>query len=136
MKWCWMCKEKRPLDEFYPSARNRDGRGDVCIPHAAEKHRVYTELKRRALLDAMGGKCVRCGFDDWRALQVDHVNGGGLAENRGGKTGSKAYYAKVLANPDDYQLLCANCNWIKKHERQESRRRKELRDSAPVLVSA
>jgi len=34
----------------------------------------------------------------------------------------KAYFTKVLANPDLYQLLCANCNVIKKIEQQEVRK--------------
>lgn len=28
-------------------------------------------------------------------------------------------YAMVYANPDRYQILCANCNWIKRAERNE-----------------
>lgn len=83
----------------------------------------YSELPhqqriRRRLLDAMGGKCVQCEFADWRALQIDHVNGDGRADPR--RYGSRNNYAKVvLADRDKYQLLCANCNWIKRYERGE-----------------
>jgi hypothetical protein len=39
--------------------------------------REWKAKKRRKLIDFMGGKCVWCGFDDIRALQIDHINGGG-----------------------------------------------------------
>lgn len=26
---------------------------------------------------------------------------------------------RIIEHPDDYQLLCANCNWIKRHENSE-----------------
>lgn len=73
------------------------------------------------ILDALGRKCVRCGFDDIRALQVDHVNGDGCAERK--KGGSHDQYLRVLKSirnkENKYQILCANCNWIKRHENKE-----------------
>lgn len=73
---------------------------------------------RTDVLAALGNACVRCGFADERALQVDHVHGGGTQERRVLKSTSMRYNA-VLANPSRYQLLCANCNWIKRAEEQE-----------------
>lgn len=67
----------------------------------------------------MGGVCVRCGFDDMRALQIDHIRGGGTAL---GKTGMKGYrlWRSILGGEiTDYQVLCANCNWIKRCENKE-----------------
>ena len=66
----------------------------------------------------MGGVCVRCGFADARALQVDHINGGGTEERR--HLSQKKVYARVYAHPNEYQLLCANCNWIKRAEEGEA----------------
>ncbi len=81
---------------------------------------------RRDVIQALGGKCKRCGFDDFRALQIDHVNGGGLKEfkAKGSGTGHYVRVAKVIKeNPNQttYQVLCANCNWIKRAENNESR---------------
>jgi len=79
---------------------------------------------RSLVLAALGGKCVRCGFADPRALQIDHVNGDGRAER--GAPGARrestiAYYKRVTleAGNGRYQLLCANCNWIKRDENKE-----------------
>ncbi|MDG7005258.1 MAG: hypothetical protein JRN73_09990 [Nitrososphaerota archaeon] len=70
-------------------------------------------------MQELGSKCVRCGFSDFRALQIDHVNGGGRSEAR--RLAGVAYYLHVLDHINDgtYQLLCANCNWIKRAENEE-----------------
>jgi len=80
---------------------------------------VSSEWHSRAIA-RLGGKCVRCGFADARALQIDHVNGGGRAELL--LLGAHRLYKSVaLGERTSYQLLCANCNWIKRHERNEHR---------------
>lgn len=88
-----------------------------------EYSRNRNKKKRIELLKLLGSKCVKCGFSDWRALQIDHVNGGGLAEHK--KYGGSIYKLirrKVIEGSKDYQLLCANCNNIKKFENKECRR--------------
>ena len=70
---------------------------------------------RKAVLDLFGRKCRECGFDDIRALQIDHVqNDGALERKVFGRGGSRTFLRKVLKDTDGrYQLLCANCNAIK-----------------------
>jgi len=80
--------------------------------------RWYHNAKDRAF-DILGGKCASCGWTDPRALQVDHVVAIGDAERRRlGHRGRKLYQA-VVKNPTMFQLLCANCNWIKRHDKGE-----------------
>ncbi len=70
----------------------------------------------------LGGKCVRCGFNDIRALQVDHINGGGMAEHREYRSRTKYWKMVILSITNEekkFQLLCANCNWIKRSENKE-----------------
>jgi hypothetical protein len=70
----------------------------------------------------MGGKCVRCGFSDHRALQIDHINGGGSRARRTLKLKTPALRKQILNDSvwhKKYQLLCANCNWIKRWENNE-----------------
>lgn len=81
----------------------------------------YGSLRKKAT-DKLGGKCCHCGFSDWRALQIDHVQGNGNKEKR--SIGQWKMYKKILElEPTElfkeYQLLCANCNWIKKFENHE-----------------
>lgn len=75
----------------------------------------YARSKVRLVIEKMGGKCIFCGFDDWRALQVDHKNGtGGLRSSR------HMIHTDILrGRVDPYQLLCANCNSIKASDRNE-----------------
>lgn len=89
-----------------------------------DSRRRYWRLKGE-MFSLLGEKCVRCGFSDKRALQFDHVNGGGSKEDESGLTGQKQlnYYVN---NPEiakkTLQVLCANCNWIKRHEQNEEMR--------------
>lgn len=90
------------------------------------KNRVYQrealQRLRAETLHVLGDTCVRCGFDDWRALQIDHVDGGGHQERLRTKTTAthlRNVIASVKADEGRYQLLCANCNWIKRHENRE-----------------
>ena len=71
----------------------------------------------------MGTQCVKCGFSNWRALQVDHTNGGGRRETIKNGTAIqrwKVMKERFIATPEKYQLLCANCNWIKRYENNEN----------------
>lgn len=87
-----------------------------------ERERDTSRAAKSELLSLLGGKCCRCGFADARALQFDHINGGGCAEIR--KSGNRRhYYRKLLREMAQgvyrVQVLCANCNWIKRHENTE-----------------
>ncbi len=80
---------------------------------------------RKEVINLLGGKCsnpaclVPGGCSDIRCLQIDHI--GGL-ENGSRKSHIRMYF-EILDNPDvtckKYQLLCANCNWIKRVEKHE-----------------
>ena len=72
---------------------------------------------RDKIITNYGGMCARCGFPDWRALQIDHIYGGGSREKK-----NYQYYKNLATQKMDnnkYQLLCANCNWIKRYEQGE-----------------
>jgi len=85
----------------------------------AIKTRLRKTKARETLLSLLGAKCKHCGFCDKRALQIDHVNGGGIKDRarRGGN-----YYSSilndVLGGSLEFQILCANCNTIKKVEQE------------------
>ena len=82
------------------------------------KQTYHNRKLRRRVLSKYGSVCFKCGFSDQRALQLDHVNGGGVKEIK--KMGSYAVYRKALKDTEGlYQLLCANCNWIKRYENLE-----------------
>lgn len=82
-------------------------------------------LKRKtSAYDLLGNKCNYCGISDIRVLQIDHIEGNGIKDRKTKKgyiTSQTIIYKKVLENPEKFQLLCANCNWIKRWEREEWR---------------
>jgi hypothetical protein len=99
-------------------------------PDAKRKSaRDYMRRKRSEVLSFFGCKCVRCGFDDPRALHMDHINGGGFKARKSGET-QNMQWRRVRDNPEHaraiYQLLCANCNCIKREENQEKSTREPI----------
>lgn len=85
----------------------------------AIERRCYDKLRLEAVI-AYGGKCS-CGFDDARALQIDHVNDDGAEQRKSGLKGIRFYrWLKKNKFPVGFQILCANCNWIKEIDRRAS----------------
>ena len=80
---------------------------------------------RLGALAVMGGKCVWCGYDkSWRALQIDHIHGGGAKERKNGLNQvrlTRLIHLGLIEWEGKYQLLCANCNQIKRIENGEHR---------------
>lgn len=88
-------------------------------------YKQYRLLKREEALDSfIEKKCASCGIEDLRVLQVDHIEGGGWKERKlmGGGSYCTQLPDLIRRNPDKYQLLCANCNWIKKFDNNEIRK--------------
>jgi len=96
-----------------------------------DKYKLYSRnlraRSREKMVNLLGGKCSKCGFLDRRALQLDHINGGGTKDRKLGKCSGSRFHKEVMrsfnANENIYQLLCANCNAIKIVESEEFRGR-------------
>lgn len=83
-------------------------------------HKEYYARARKQALQILGNKCVRCGFSDPRALQIDHITGNGYIQRRASNVSSRSICSDIIGgNTKDYQILCANCNWIKRAENGE-----------------
>lgn len=120
--WCRYCKKEKPTSEFWKSKTLKSGLDPRCKDCARKndhKRRRAFSLHKQCL-EKLGDKCVKCGFADKRALQIDHVNGGGKKEILSFNGQWRKYYRHVLEDTTGkYQCLCANCNWIKKTECKE-----------------
>lgn len=99
--------------------------------HAKQRY----ETKGR-VIDRLGGECTWCGFRDERALQFDHINGDGAKERSSQGFDWWTWVKKLDAMHVDelkalIQILCANCNQIKKVENSEyGEGKKSRRESA------
>ena len=107
-------------------------KGDVATNYRQKYNKQKSEQFRQERLDrrnktynGMGGKCVNCGFNDFRALQIDHINGDGKKERH--LLNRRDYYENVLKSflkrENRYQILCCNCNWIKRVDNKEYRKK-------------
>lgn len=89
--------------------------------HRVSQRTLYAQRKDM-LFDILGGaKCARCRFSDTRALQFDHINGGGHRERK--QTEPHSWLRYYVNHPEEarkkLQVLCANCNQIKRYENGE-----------------
>ena len=111
--------------------RYRDSHREVVLDQMSLKKSDIRTRTRQKILDTLGRRCAQCGYDaDYRALQIDHVRSNGAQERAEftTKASSLRYYENILERIDtgDYQILCANCNIIKKYECGEFRRARGL----------
>ncbi len=95
---------------------------------ARERQRRFRRKWRTAAYTKLCGddiQCMRCGIDDLRVLQTDHINAGGKQDVRENHRGSYMSLVMHIANLSieearkEYQVLCANCNIIKRFEKKE-----------------
>ena len=69
--------------------------------------------------------CVMCGFEDIRALSIDHINEDGASHRRQNHHGLGFVFYRWLQlhnYPSGYQTLCMNCQWIKRRIFNEVRK--------------
>lgn len=113
--------------------RNRDKWNTYLRKYYSETRLKRREVAKKSfdkirinLFMILGDVCNNCGFSDKRALQFDHINGGGNKEAKEFKGNSQMlrfYSKKPELAKEKLQVLCANCNWIKKHDRKEVTKR-------------
>lgn len=79
--------------------------------------------------------CKKCGYSDIRALSIDHIKGDGAKHRR--EIGQHNLYKWLINNnyPDGYQVLCMNCQVIKRIENGENRELYKYPTNEDSLVS-
>ena len=82
-----------------------------------EQSQFSLRLHRLKALESLGGICLHCSIDDPAILVLDHINGGGRQERR--KIGPEALYRRAKDNSSEFQVLCHNCNFLKRLSRGE-----------------
>ena len=105
----------------------------------AEKMSEKYHTERLVLVHMLGGKCSctgdncwhtgECGVTDIRCLQLDHIRGDGTVDRikHGCNYGVVYYYYRHLDEARvNLQLLCANCNWVKRYNKDEVSRPGDL----------
>lgn len=129
-KICSICKTVKPLGEYhtsYFSPKGKEYLKSECKACRKAKSASRQISKKQKILENYGGcECCRCGFSDLRALSIDHISSNGADHRKSiGKMATLKFYDYLIANdfPKGYQVLCMNCQWIKRHENNEFRKR-------------
>jgi hypothetical protein len=113
---CNKCGNTYPIENFYKNKARKEGVANYCKTcHQESCAPSSSKGVRLNLIADLGGQCAHCGFKDVRALQIDHKDGGGRLELLA-SGGMREYYKAMRVNIEKYQVLCANCNWIKRTE--------------------
>ena len=89
--------------------RNEYSKSEHARTLRAKRHRII----REAAYAGYGGECVCCGESEFEFLCIDHVNGGGAEDRKKHSTWQIARRVIELDFPEDYQVLCHNCNLAK-----------------------
>lgn len=118
-KRCPRCENDLPIQDYYKNAGRRDGLSAYCARCMVGAGRESYLKLRHTAIQHLGGKCRACGYDqDERALQIDHVNGDGRAQRKA--LSARQILKAALADVDGcVQLLCANCNQVKRFDEEE-----------------
>jgi hypothetical protein len=98
---------------------HRHGLGSHKTHNTVAAQRRYNKRLRALVLKLLGGKCARCPWKDPRALQIDHKNGNTPEGRRRMQRANASHLRYVRDHLDEFQLLCANHNWVKRAERHE-----------------
>ena len=89
--------------QYYEAHREEisDKHAVYYLSHKSEARQQSNQYRRQLrvrVLEFLGDKCIRCGFDDERALQVDHKEGGGNQERA--TTEKYTFYNQILISRD------------------------------------
>ena len=119
---CRRCGSILTEQNLSPARRARGNTTCSSCTNTLQSARIEKELEKAYLqiFRVLGVVCSKCEYSDPRALQVDHKNG----KRSKKRPLSWAYFRNLSQLPIDelknsYQLLCANCNWIKRYEHKE-----------------
>lgn len=108
MKKCSTCQQIKPETEFYK--KGKSGRLNSlckeCFNDYCQKR--WVDRKRMAI-EYLGGKCIRCGYNEhYAAMHFHHVKGKDFTWVK-----LRLFsWDRVVKELDRCVLLCANCHAI------------------------
>lgn len=108
------------LCDKHPELGGKRYMNGACVACNVGYGKAGRKRDRKKVFDHYGAVCCRCGFDDTRALTVDHENQRGNEHKSpsGKRLTSYQLCRWLVANkfPEGFRVLCANCQFIVYHE--------------------
>ena len=92
---------------------------------ADKRHRKKLKMDVLSYYSQKEIRCVHCGIKNVNILTIDHIEGGGLKHLKTiGGSGARFYrWLRKNNYPVGFQVLCHNCQWIKRRDNNENRQR-------------
>jgi hypothetical protein len=123
----WSRKNPDKVRGRYQKYEKKRVRPPEHVDKLAGYHRIKRRENRIQVLTFFGAECVKCGYSaDYRALQIDHIQGDGAKHRKSlavVSLGPAYFLREIKSNPESlklrFQVLCANCNLIKRCENKE-----------------
>lgn len=111
----------------------RERHSEECQKKYRRNGRLRNARIRLEVLSHYSGgslHCALCGYDDARALEIDHINGGGTQERKTLKLRGVHFYdwLKKQGYPEGYRVLCCNCNRIASLEALDSSCKESIKE--------
>lgn len=121
---CTICLDEKEPADFYIRNGNLRKECKACIikrnlinrnknpdVYRAQRRRRYHEIKQE-IFQAYGNRCVCCGDETIKFLSIDHIQGGGNQHRASLPGGERQLFIDIVRAgfPEEYQLLCHNCN--------------------------
>lgn len=110
-------KGKKARKKYENSSKGRKTKKKYYEYHREELNRYskkYNEEvynKARMVIGKGAIKCINCGCDDKRIVEINHIDGGGCQEFKKNTNGT--FYRAIVngeRKTDDLNLLCRLCN--------------------------
>lgn len=110
---------KKERDAIYYNLNKDKCKENMRIRNRNIKMKILTAYSKNGII-----KCNLCEENDPTILNLDHINGGGRIHAKECRAkGTNIYDDLIKQNfPPGFQILCPNCNYIKRCENQEHRK--------------
>lgn len=113
-----ICAKHPELNGLRIAAENK------CVGCKKDSKKNQAASAKKQAFEYYGNSCIRCGYDDPRALTIDHVNQDGYKQrNSQGRrlSGTKLYkWLRVNNYPPGFRTLCMNCQFIVYNEHKSN----------------
>jgi len=131
-KVCFKCKMELPISRFSKNKYRKDGLQTGCkicmykygrdwlarnYEHVRQMSNTGQNSRRQKrrleILSYYSNgelKCSMCGYDNPASLEINHLDGDGRKHHKK-INGDIVRYIRENNNPDEFNVLCGNCNW-------------------------
>ena len=108
---------RKQYNERIKTSEERAARHRETTLRAQQRRRERQQEVRKRLQQLLGGKCIRCGIDDYRLLDFDHVDP--VTKTMNISQELHLSWERLVEETNKCQLLCPNCHRLKTMETRQ-----------------